>query len=152
MAVGRGPLNYTTTVDADKTAMECIAILTKHGATKVGISLGEDRVPDGLEFVIKTPFGLRGYSLPVNTDGAVKVLRQAWKDGKIQPRFAEPVQARRVAWRTMKDWLAAQMALIEVGMVDLPQVMLPYMKVDEEHTLYHAWRESELKAIEGGQR
>ena len=148
MSVGRGPLNYTTTVDPDKTAMECIAVLTKHGASKVAISLGEDRVPDGLEFVVKTAFGPRGYSLPVNTDGAVKVLRQAWRDGKIQRRFAEPAQARRVAWRTMKDWLAAQMALIEVGMVDLPQVMLPYMRIDDEHTLYHAWLENEAKAIE----
>ena len=150
MAVGKGPLNYTTTVDPGKTAMECIAILSKHGAAKVGLSLGEDRIPDGLEFVISTPFGPRAYLLPVNTDGAVKVLYQAWRDGKIPKRFSEPVQARRVAWRTMKDWLAAQMALIEVGMVDLPQIMLPYMKTNSSKTVYELWREHELREIEQG--
>ena len=37
--------------------MECISILIKHGAKNVGMSLGEDRVPDGLDFVVSTPGG-----------------------------------------------------------------------------------------------
>lgn len=147
---GKGPLNYTTTVDADKSAMECIAILTKHGASKIGISVGEDRQPDGLDFIIKTPFGPRGYSLPVNIPGTEKALLAAWRACKIEPRFKEPAQARRVAWRVIKDWLEAQLALIESGAVDLPQVMLPFLRVDDGHTLYSAWIESETKALGRG--
>lgn len=148
---GRGPLNYTTSIDADKSAMECIAILTKHGASKIGISVGEDRQPDGLDFVIRTPFGLRGYSLPVNIPGTEKALMAAWRARKIEPRFKEPAQARRVAWRVLKDWLEAQLALIEAGAVDLPQVMLPYLRVDDEHTLYSAWIENETRALGRGE-
>lgn len=147
---GKGPLNYTTTIDPDKSAMECISILTKHGASHVGISLGEDKTPDGLEFVIKTPFGPRSYSLPVNAAAVQKMLYQAWRDGRIERRFREPAQARRVAWRVLKDWLEAQLAMIEAGMVDLPQVMLPYMRVDDTHTLYTAWQENELRQLEAG--
>jgi hypothetical protein len=147
---GRGPLNYTTTIDADKSAMECISILTKHGATKIGISVGEDRQPDGLDFLIKTPFGMRGYSLPVNIPGTEKALLAAWRERKIEPRFKEPAQARRVAWRVLKDWLEAQLALIEAGAVDLPQVMLPYMRVEDGQTLYAAWLEGETRALERG--
>jgi hypothetical protein len=148
MAASKGPLNYTTTVDADKTALECIGILTKHGASKVGISLGEDKNPDGLEFVVRTPFGPRGYVLPVNIPGTGRALERAWREGRIDPRFKEPAQARRVAWRVLKDWLAAQMALIEAGAVDLPQVMLPYLLVEEGRTLYAAWQENEQRALE----
>lgn len=147
---GRGPLNYTTSIDADKSAMECIAILTKHGASRIGISVGEDRQPDGLDFVIRTPFGLRSYSLPVNIPGTEKALMAAWRARKIEPRFKTTDQARRVAWRVLKDWLEAQLALIEAGAVDLPQVMLPYLRVDEEHTLYSAWIENETRALERG--
>lgn len=149
-ATSKGPLNYTTSVEADKTAIECIGILTKHGATKIGISVGEDRQPDGLDFLIRTPFGMKAYSLPVNIPGTEKALLKAWRDGRIEPRFKAPAQARRVAWRVIKDWLEAQLALIESGAVDLPQVMLPYMHVDDGHTLYSAWLERETLALEAG--
>lgn len=148
MPVSKGPLNYTTTVDADKTAIECLAILTKHGASKVAISFSDDRQPDGLDFIIATPFGPRAYALPVNIPGTEKALLRAWRAGRIDRRFTEPAQARRVAWRVLKDWLEAQMALIDAGMVELPQVMLPWLLVDEGHTLYAAWQASELRAIE----
>lgn len=147
---GKGPLNYTTSVEADKTAIECIGILTRHGATKIGISVGEDRQPDGLDFLIRTPFGMRAYSLPINTPGTEKALLKAWREHRIEPRFKEPAQARRVAWRVLKDWLEAQLAMIEAGAVELPQVMLPYMRVDEDKTLYAAWMENETKALEAG--
>jgi hypothetical protein len=148
--VGKGPLNWSTQVDAGSTALECIKILTKHGASKAGISIGEDQIPDGIEFIIKTSFGPRGYSLTVNSAATEKVLKKAWRDGRIEPRFTTPEQAKRVAWRVLKDWLEAQMALIEMGLVELPQVMLPYLRVDKDLTMYQAWAEQELKQLEGG--
>lgn len=147
---GKGPLNYTTTVSADKSAMECIAILIKHGAKNVGISLGENRVPDGLDFVVSTPWGLQQYSLPINMSGTEKALKQAWRDHRIDPRFTSPEHARRVAWRVIKDWLESQLALVEAGVADLPQVMLSYMKVDVDKTMYQAVVENQMRALEQG--
>jgi hypothetical protein len=34
--------------------------------------------------------------------------------------------ARKVAWRIIKDWVAAQLALIEAEQATLAQVFLPY--------------------------
>jgi hypothetical protein len=148
---GKAILNYTTSVDAGKTAMECISVLLRHGATNVAISAGEDRSPDGLEFVITTPWGPRQFSLPVNIGGTEKALRLAWREHRIEPRFTTREQARRVAWRIVKDWLEAQLALIEAMQVDLLQVMLPYLKVAPGKTLYAAYMESELRELEAGQ-
>lgn len=148
MAASRGPLNYTTTVDPGKSAGECIDILLKYGARKVGMSVGEDKMPDGIEFVINTQFGLRSYSVEVDVARARKVLQQAYSEGRVERRHTDPVHAARVAWRVMKDWLEAQMAMIETGLVSLDQVMLPYMRTDDGHTLYGAWQESERTAIE----
>lgn len=148
--VTRGPLNYTTSIDPDKTALECIGILRKYGAKNVMISFGDAQEPDGLDFIITTPFGPRQFTVPVNIDGTEKALKQAWREHKIEPRFTSREQAARVAWRVVKDWLEAQLALIEALGVDLLQVMLPYLKVDEHRTLYAAYMENEMRALGRG--
>jgi hypothetical protein len=147
---GKGPLNWSTSVPADRTAMECIAILIKHGARNVGMSLGEDRVPDGLDFVVSTPWGLQQYSLPIYMSGTEKALKKAWREHRIEPRFATPEHARRVAWRVIKDWLESQLALVEAGVADLPQVMLSFMKVSVNQTMYEAVVENQMRALEQG--
>jgi hypothetical protein len=47
------------------------------------------------------------------------------KRGKEQTYGDE--QAYRVAWRNILDWVQAQMALLEIGMVEMEEVFLPYM-------------------------
>lgn len=54
-----------------------------------------------------------------------------------------PEQAERVAWRVAREWLLAQLAIIEAQMATLDQVMLPYLQVDGQKTLYAAYRERE---------
>ena len=35
-------------------------------------------------------------------------------------------QARRVAWRILKDWVAAQLAIVEAEQAQMAEVFLPY--------------------------
>jgi hypothetical protein len=151
MAAGQGPLNYTTSIDAEKTALECVTMLMKHGARNVALSVGEDRNPDGLDFAIQLPWGVtRAYSVPINIAGTERALKKAVAARRIRPGFATPDQARRVAWRVMKDWLEVQIALIEAGAVELEQVMLPYMRVAADKTVYSVWVADEMRQLEGG--
>jgi hypothetical protein len=53
-----------------------------------------------------------------------------------------------VAWRVLKDWLEAQLALIEAGVADMSQVMLPYMRGDDGLTVWQRYLEREQAAIE----
>lgn len=147
---GKGPLNYTTQVDPDKTALECIVLLRKHGATHVAIAFGEARTPDGIEFIIRTAWGPQTYALPVNIAGVEKTLKAAWRKHLIEPRFTSPDQAARVAWRQVKDWLEAQLALIESGQAELAQVMLPYERT-EDGTLWTSITAHRLRAIAAGE-
>lgn len=39
-------------------------------------------------------------------------------------------QAQRVAWRILKTWVQAQMAIIETGMVSAEEVFLPYIMIE----------------------
>ena len=54
-------------------------------------------------------------------------------------------QARRTAWRNIKDWLDAQMALIETEQVKLEEIFLPYMTDGSGKTLYEYMKEGDFK-------
>jgi hypothetical protein len=41
----------------------------------------------------------------------------------------------RVAWRVIKDWMEAQLALVEIRMVTIPQVFLPWAIMRDGRTL-----------------
>ena len=50
----------------------------------------------------------------------------------------------------VKDWIEAVLALIEARMVTIDEVMLPYLKVDQERTLWQAYQEREQAALDAG--
>ena len=149
MPVGKGPLNYTTTIEATKSASECIARLAQHGASAIGITY-ELTKPTGLSFVITTPYGPRTFALPVNARGTHKALQEGYRRGHVPNRYTSLEQAERVAWRVLKDWLEAQLALIEAGVADMSQVMLPYMQGEDGLTVWQRYLEREQAAIEAG--
>jgi hypothetical protein len=133
-------LNYTTTVPAARTASQIIDILAKHGAQQVLVDYAAGNRIVGLAFAIKTEIGTMRYKLPVDTAAVEKVLRA---DRGVQPRLRSAEQAERVAWRILKDWVEAQLALIATHMVTLDQVMLPYMLMGEG-TVYDLYRTQQL--------
>jgi len=147
--MSKGPLNYTTTIEATKSAGECITRLAEHGAEAIGITY-EAKKPTGLTFRIETVHGMRQFSMPVNVEGTFKALTRARNSGGIPPRYADRAQAERVAWRVLKDWLEAQLALIEAGVADMAEVMLPYLNVAPGVTLYQSFVENERLALTPG--
>lgn len=140
-------LNYSTTISAGKTVAEIQAMLGAHGANAVAVQY-RDRQPVGVSFTLAGPHGDRAFTLPVNTAGMFKTLMDQWQAGEIRRGYATQEQAERVAWRVVKDWLAAQLALVAAQMATLDQVMLPYLHVDGQKTLYEAYREREQLALE----
>jgi hypothetical protein len=51
--------------------------------------------------------------------------------------------AAKVAWRVVNEWLEANLALIATQMATIDQVMLPYLHVDDDRTLWQAYQERE---------
>lgn len=141
-------LNYTTSIAAGKSVGEMQTMLAEHGAQRIAVDY-EDGHPSALSFSLTTPHGMRLFSMPVNIEAMHRLLKQ--KDAAGQLRSGSRAhrtsreQAERVAWRIMKDWLAAQLALIESTMADMTTVMLPYLIVDHDNrvTLGEAYRQNE---------
>jgi hypothetical protein len=138
-------LNYTTTVGVHKTLGEIHENLATHGAKKVMYDYDDDGHIISLSFMVSTPDGDRGVKLPANVPAIFEVLKQQKKAGKIKtnPDYA---QAERVAWRIIKDWVEAQMAILESQMVQFEEIFLPYMVNNEGQTFFEAYRNKQLSA------
>ena len=131
-------LNYTTTIEASKTVGEIQGILAGHGAKSILIDYAEDGIIEALSFRVLTPHGDVAIRLPVNPEAVLKVLTQQNRLGRVPKRYLTHAQAVRVAWRIVKDWVAAQMAILETEMVRMEQIFLPYVLTQSGRTLYEA--------------
>lgn len=142
-------LNYTTNKTVDITVGELSKLLARRGVASISTQYSESGSPNGLAFELRTPHGLRAFHLAVNVDGVHALLRDDPKVKRAGPRFTTREHAERVGWRVVKDWLEAQLALIDADMATLDQVMLPYLVVDQDgRTLYESYREREQVALE----
>lgn len=129
-------LNYTTTVSALSTAGTIEAILVKAGAQEVRKGYGLDGSPATIVFEINE----RLYVLPCRQEAVLGVLRNQ----KVEARYKTPAHAQRVAWRILKDWVEAQLAIIESGMVDLEEVMIAFqLDYQTGKSLYEGWKEGQ---------
>jgi predicted SAM-dependent methyltransferase len=142
-------LNYTTTIEALKTANEVSSILVDHGAKSILTEYKGSEVV-ALSFEILTAHGTLGIRLPVDADATLRVLEKQWRQGKVPRRFVNREQAVRIAWRIIKDWVEAQMAIIDTEMVKMEEVFLPYMIMPTGKTLYEVIEEKKFYLTEGG--
>lgn len=137
-------LNYTTKVEAAKSIEEIQRILAQHKARSITTDFDDNGNVSGIKFVItmeKLPITIR---LPVNVEGVYGSLRTA---KGISGKSKTMLQARRVAWRILKDWLEAQLALAMVGQAEMAQVMMPYAIDSKGTTAYQMFKESHIKQL-----
>ena len=147
--------NYTTEVDEGKTVGEIMGLLAGKGARAVQIDYDAQQRPQGVSFVVMVLDVPIPFKLPCDFEGVFKALGARYKDRHARIRWernpSSMAQARRVAWRIIKDWVAAQMAIIEAGQATMAQVFLPYVKINEQNgiTMYDRFLEqvSSQKAL-----
>lgn len=132
-------LNYTTQVDVEKTIGEIQKCLQIHGANAILTEYDDQGYVASVSFKIRVNDKDMGFRLPTDWHPVLQVLEQQ----NVGSRFKTQEQALRVAWRIVKDWVEAQMAIVETKMVTMPQVFLPYAVTRSGRTLYE-------KILDGG--
>jgi len=137
--------NYTTRVAAARSIEEIQTALVRHGATGVlyEYEQGTGRIL-ALKFKLVVKGGAVGFSLPVNW----RKFQQVLKNDRV-PRYDDEEYVYRVAWRNIRDWTLAQLALYETQIVDLPQVFLPFAVGKGGKTLYEQVESGGLLLGEG---
>lgn len=139
-------LNYTTTVDAYKTVTEIERVLVKHGARSIMKNYDGETIT-GLSFLIDTGVRQIPVRLPVKINECLEILSTEKRNGTKNVK-ATREQAERVAWRILKDWVEAQMALLDVQMVKFEEIFLPYIETNDGKTVYERLEEKQFY-IEG---
>ena len=128
-------LNYTTTVDSLKTVSEIEYILVKHNAKSIMKNYDGESIM-GLSFLIDTGVQQIPVRLPVRVDECLEVLKKEKKNSPRSNIKATREQAERVAWRILKDWVEAQMALLDIQMVRFEEIFRPYIETGNGQTIY----------------
>lgn len=134
-------LNFSTEVPVSRSIGQVHAILVEAGARQIMTTYDNVGTPLGVSFAIETPEGGRALKLPVNADRVHKVINRY--DSGVPPRYRNRDQADRIAWRIAKDWLEAQLAIVQTEMVTFEQVMLPYMRTEDGRTMYELYVEGQ---------
>lgn len=135
-------LNYTTTVDAFKTVSEIEYILMKHSAKSIMKNFEDDHIV-GLSFLIDVGNQQIPVRLPVKIDECLEILKNEKQKGTKNIK-ATREQAEKVAWRILKDWIEAQMALLDIHMVQLQEIFLPYIELPDGNTIYQTLEQKQF--------
>ncbi len=130
--------NYTTKVAANRSIQEIQEALVTHGA--VGFMLeyeqGTGRIK-ALKFLLELDGQKMPFQMPIEWRAFQNVLKQ-----QRVSRWDDEDYCYRVAWRVIRDWIMAQLALYETKMVTIPQIFLPYATDRNGKTLYQIVAES----------
>lgn len=126
-------LCYTTKIDPIKTIAEISQCLVKHGARKIVSDYDEDGLPTAVTFWIEMNGMPVYFSLPCNWEGVLAAMK---KDPKVPRGLETKEQALRVSWRIIKEWVEAQMAIVEAQLAGIAEVFLPYAVTKDGSTLY----------------
>ena len=131
---------YTSRIAVAKTVSEVTAILASRGAQRVS-AIFENGETSGLPFVLDTEYGPREFVLPAKTDGVFAVIE---KDPAVPKAQRTQDVAAKIAWRIAKDWLEVQFALVDAGMTNADEVLMPYM-ISDGKTMYEVFRSTQLE-------
>lgn len=137
-------LNYTTSISTEKTAGEIQKKLVKAKAQAVLCEYNDSGVMCSMSFRLNTPHGMISFKLPSRTEGVHKALQ---RDPDIPNRFKTKEQAARVSWRITKDWVEAQLAMVEADQADMVQLFLPHAQDHNGQTVYESLEKSGFKML-----
>jgi len=129
-------LNYTTSVPVSRTVAQIQAKLVAHGARAVMMEYDDRGRITALAFNVKMPNRELPIRLPIDTASTLRVLQRQADNREIPGRYAREEHAYRVAWRIIKDWVEAQMSLLETEMVRMEEIFLPYVITPSGQTIY----------------
>jgi hypothetical protein len=118
--------------------------LAKAKAEAILKEYDSDGIVSAISFRIKTEFGVLTFLLPANIQRIYQVVA---RDTQVPRSLRTREQASRIAWRIVKDWTDAQLAMIEAGLVDLQQVFLPYAQDETGQTFCELMRERKFQPL-----
>lgn len=125
-----------TKVDAARTIGEISVLLQRAGATSITTEFGAGGKVEAVRFGLR----VAGVTDPVN-------FRLPCRTAKLVTLLKRDIaQAERTGWRQVMRWVEAQLAMVDVGMVQMLEVFMPYAVIGTGQTMFEVW-ESQQKLL-----
>jgi hypothetical protein len=137
-------LNYTTSIKTEKTAAEIHQKLIRASACSVISEYDDSGILISIKFEIRDANKILRFKLPINIDGVHNALKN---NNHVPRKLKTKEQASRVAWRIIKDWIEAQIAMVEANQANVTQIFLPYIQNSNGQTLYEALEKDNFKLL-----
>ena len=122
-----------TRVNYEQTISEIQKYLVLAGAKKITFDYDDVQLPCAITFCYQHKAGLMFFALPLRFNGIYKIL----KEQKVTNHTGD-LQAINTGWRIMKDWILAQLALVDAEIAELPEIFLPYSVTPSGDTLWES--------------
>src|SRR5258708_397167 len=136
--------NTYSGVPVDRIFQAIQKILVTHKAKQLMFEYGDDGQIYTLTFSLEINKKLHAFKLPARVKSVEHILY-----GTRPPTPTQKEQAYRTAWANIRDWISAQMALIETGMVKFEEVFLPYMVDRSGKTYFEALEQNHFQLDSG---
>jgi len=121
-------------------------VLINHRAKQMMFDYDDDGKITALSFVMEYN-GMRiPVRLPARLDGVAYLMYHQRYDQLPQ---AKQDQAYRTAWANIRDWVEAQLALVDTQMVKMEEVFLPYMINARGQTFFEVMERNQFLLPEG---
>jgi len=141
----------STKIDPLQTAGEVVSLLVQAGARQIQQEYSSDKKLVGVAFTLEIlPGMVRYFKLPVRSEPIFKIINGGRKHYRGNYTTVDREQAERVAWRQLYRWIQAQLAMIEVGMVEAAEIFLPYMQNESGATLFQEFMANSQKLLGEG--
>lgn len=125
-------LNYSTKIPAEQTIGEIQQLLSKYGVSAMLTEYDGHNI-SAVSFKMRVLNKELAFRMPCNWRSVREIFKA---DAQIRnTKLNTDEQAIRVAWRIIHAWVKAQLALVEVNMVTIPQIFLPYSIMRDGRTL-----------------
>lgn len=139
-------VNYTTKIEPEQTIAEIQRMLSDYGVSAM-MTEYDGRQVSAVSFKMLVEGKEFPFRMPCNWRGVYEVLKKP-EYNRIPVKDKE-TQAPRVAWRILHEWIRSQLSLVEVNMVTIPQVFLPYTIMRDGRTLAEKVSEDPKFLLEG---
>ena len=149
--------NYTTDVAADRSVGAIVALLAQKRARSIHQTFDEAGACSAIFFTLEVAGSPISFQLPANIEGVAESLMRDFPYSKHntmqtlkQWEAKHRARAHAIAWRILKDWVEAQMAIIESGQVEPAQAFLAYAQQQDGRTMYQIFLETTQARLTDG--
>jgi hypothetical protein len=129
--------NWTARTPAIENIGIIKSALKEHGVTAIKLEKDGKKRYVGISFSLEINNELIDFKLPVHIERVEELVRESYEYVKLTDNLRD--QAYRTSWANVKDWIVAQLALVDSQMAKTEEVFLPYLLTEAGQTYFEVF-------------